>query len=220
MDDESEDGDYEEYYYDPYEEIENLFSYNPPTLTTETGHGWVEQNTKNPSPFWFYEKHLGQKLHLLDVKSIPPITNIIADTATRYVESIEAAGIKLPQISQSSEFRPVSRMDSNETDVTSPYLSPGSMTKQLQSIAPQLPPHFLSTRKLPVGRRHSTGASGLTVGRLFGLLKGFPFGRIPRQENSAHCEDRWNILIRNQRLQKKCKIWSTEYRTSGRGSLG
>lgn len=79
------------------EEIEDLFSWNPPLLV----RGSKKQSTSSHLPASYYDKHFSAKLVLKRVEQLPSLVQVLKDNVDR---ALEAAKPTLPPLSPSSIF--------------------------------------------------------------------------------------------------------------------
>ncbi|RDB15896.1 hypothetical protein Hypma_003546 [Hypsizygus marmoreus] len=83
-------------------ELQLLFDYRPPTLTASGDWGSRPQ----VSPFWFYDRHLDEKLNLLHVKPMPTLPKDLAALVDDGILAMKLRGFPLPEVSSKSVLTP------------------------------------------------------------------------------------------------------------------
>ncbi|RDB15897.1 MAP kinase kinase MKK1/SSP32 [Hypsizygus marmoreus] len=83
-------------------EIQLLFDYRPPALSTRAE--WSSH--PQVSPFWFYDRHLDEKLNLLHVKPMPTLPKDLAALVDDGILAMRLRGFPLPEVSSTSVFTP------------------------------------------------------------------------------------------------------------------
>jgi len=143
----------------PHQELEPLFSWNPPKLTFGVD-GSKSKATRKPS---FYDKHLADGLILKHVKSLPTLLTAIANVVGTKLQDMQARNLPLPSLDcfptlEKRMFNLSTTVMKNESTVSEFYMLNTAI--HCMQVASTLALHPGSRDWVPMLRWSSTASTG------------------------------------------------------------
>jgi hypothetical protein len=143
----------------PHQELEALFSWNPPKLTLGVD-GSKSKATRKPS---FYDKHLADGLILKHVKSLPTLLTAIANVVDTKLQDMQARNLPLPSLDcfptlEKRMFNLSTTVMKNESTVSEFYMLNTAI--HCMKVASTLGLHPGSRRWVPMLQWSSTPSTG------------------------------------------------------------